>query len=84
MSRQVVRVAAVVLAVCAGAEKLDHTDGQPARGGLLAVAAGGAAAFGSFNALYLTSATRDADPLRYVALMTGIVGVKGAISAPRL
>ncbi|MEV4349991.1 hypothetical protein AB0J83_36495 [Actinoplanes sp. NPDC049596] len=51
------------------------------RNGLLAVAAGGAAAFGSFTALYLTSATWDADPLRYIALMTGMFGAFIAAAA---
>nr|WP_296069102.1 hypothetical protein [uncultured Actinoplanes sp.] len=41
------------------------------RNGLLAVATGAVAAFGSFTALYLTSPTWDADPIRYIALMTG-------------
>jgi hypothetical protein len=51
------------------------------RNGLLAVAAGSAAAFGSFTALYLTSATWDADPLRYIALMTGTFGAFIAAAA---
>lgn len=42
------------------------------RNGLLAVATGSVAAFGSFTALYLTSPTWDADPIRYIALSTSM------------
>lgn len=42
------------------------------RNGLLAVATGSVAAFGTFTALYLASPTWDADPIRYIALVTGM------------
>ena len=51
------------------------------RNGLLAVAVGSVAAFGSLSALYLASATWDADPLRYIALMTGMFGAFTAAAA---